>query len=81
MRVALAVCAIVLGLGVGVAAAQTIFYPVYPVQVQPVQVVPVQVPDLGGRWVLTATVTNGNFVDQARIGRAPSCSALKAAGP
>lgn len=69
-KVALAVCAITVGLGVGAAVAQPvypIYYPVYPVQ--PVQVVPVQVPDLGGRWILTATVTNGNFVDQARIGQ------------
>jgi hypothetical protein len=70
MKVALAVCAIVVGLGVGVAVAQPvypIYYPVYPVQ--QVQVVPIQVPDLAGRWILTTTVTNGNAVDQARLGQ------------
>ena len=69
MKVTLAACAIVLGLGVGAAVAQPVYYPVYPVQVQPVQVVPVQAPDLSGRWILTTTVTNGNAVDQARLGQ------------
>jgi hypothetical protein len=69
MRVALAVSAMamMLGLGVGAAAAQPVYYPVYPVQ--PVQVVPIPVPDLAGRWILTTTVTNGNAVDQARLGQ------------
>jgi hypothetical protein len=70
MKVALAVCAMVLGLGVGAAVAQPvypIYYPIYPVQ--PVQVLPVQVPDMAGRWIVTTTVTNGNAVDQARLGQ------------
>jgi hypothetical protein len=68
MKVALAVCAMMLVLGVGAAVAQPvypIYYPVYPV----VQVVPVLTPDLAGRWIVTTTVTNGNAVDQARLGQ------------
>jgi hypothetical protein len=27
------------------------------------------VPDVGGLWIMTTTITDGNFVDQARIGQ------------
>jgi len=62
MKVALAVCAVVLGLSTG-AVAQPIYI------IQPQIPSPIQTPELSGHWILTTTVTNGNFVDQARLGQ------------
>lgn len=69
MRVALAATAVAVMLGAGVASAQPLYQvqisPLQPLQVQPV----IQVPDLSGHWILRTTVTNGNYVDQSRIGQ------------
>src|SRR5262249_15784752 len=62
MKVAFVVCATVLGLAAG-AAAQ----PVYIIQPPPQQIV--VAPTLSSHWILSTTVTNGNYVDQARLGQ------------